>query len=118
MKKILKNWAAVMKELGIEEVQRTVYKVKGRKARLTKDAAINEGLKQLANRLDGPCQCGMGDEITPPDYCGCYERKEKMVERMLPLAKALPASLIEWNAKIKAYEEAGYLDDGIWSNKC
>jgi len=115
MKKILKNWAAVMKELGIEEVHRVTYKVKGRNGRLTKNAAIIDGLKELAVRLDGPCQCGRGDE---PDYCGCHERKEKMVERMLPLAKALPASLTEWNAKIKAYEEAGYLDDGIWSNKC
>lgn len=116
MKKILKNWDAVKKELGIEEVQRTVYKVKGRKTRLTKNAAINEGLKQLANRLDGPCQCDRGDEITPPSYCGCYERKEKMVERMTPLAKALPKSQTEWDSKIKAYEEACFLDDSIWSN--
>lgn len=43
----MKDWDAVRDALGIKEEQRTVYKVEGRRARLTKDAAIREGLKAL-----------------------------------------------------------------------
>jgi hypothetical protein len=43
---MMTNWAAVRDALGIKEEQRTVYKVKGRRARLTKDAAIREGFKK------------------------------------------------------------------------
>ncbi len=44
----MKDWEAVRDALGIKEEQRAVYKVEGRRARLTKDAAIREGLKALA----------------------------------------------------------------------
>lgn len=47
----MQDWEAVRNALGIEEEQRTVYKVEGRRARLTKDSAIREGLKALAARL-------------------------------------------------------------------
>ena len=49
---MMKNWESVRDALGIKEEQRTVYKVEGRRARLTKDAAIREGLKALAAELD------------------------------------------------------------------
>ena len=114
---MMKNWEAVRDALGIKEEQRTVYKVEGRRARLTKDAAIREGLKALAAELDPDCECSKGDEVTPEYYCGCQERREQMIDRMTPLAKALPASREEWDRRIAQYREACFLDDGIWTGE-
>ena len=111
------NWAAVRDALGITEEQRTVYKVEGRRARLTKDSAIREGLKALAEELDGDCECDKGDEVTPDYDCGCHERREQMISRMAPLAKALPASRAEWDRRIVQYREAGFLNDVIWKGE-
>ena len=108
---MMTNWAAVRDALGIKEEQRTVYKVEGRRARLTKDAAIREGLKALAEGLDGECECSASN------YCGCHERREQMITRMTPLAKALPASRDEWERRIAQYREACFLDDGIWTGE-
>ena len=102
----MKDWESVRKALGIKEEQRIVYKVEGRRARLTKDAAIREGLKALAARLDSECECSKGDSVTPDYYCGCHERREKMIDRMTPLAKTLPASRDEWERRIAQYQEA------------
>jgi len=114
---MMSNWEAVRDALGIKEERRTVYKVKGRRARLTKDAAIREGLKAIAADLDGECTCDKGDSVTPDYDCGCYERREKMIDRMTPLAKALPASREEWDRRIAQYREACFLDDGIWTGE-
>lgn len=111
---MMKDWESVRKALGIKEEQRTVYKVEGRRARLTKDSAIREGLKALAARLDGECECSKGDSVTPDYYCGCHERREQMIARMTPIAKALPASKPKWDRMIMMYQEAGFLDDSIW----
>ena len=70
---MMTNWEAVRDALGIKEEQRRVYKVEGRRARLTKDSAIREGLKALAEELDGDCECDKGDEVTPDYDCGCHE---------------------------------------------
>ena len=113
----MKDWKAVRDALGIKEEQRTVYKVEGRRARLTKDAAIREGLKALAARLDSECECSKGDSVTPDYYCGCHERREQMIDRMTPIAKALPASRDEWERRIAQYQEACFLDDSIWEVK-
>nr|AGC71954.1 hypothetical protein [uncultured bacterium A1Q1_fos_25] len=110
----MKDWKAVREALGIKEEQRTVYKVEGRRARLTKDAAIREGLKALAARLDGECECSKGDSVTPDYYCGCHERREQMISRMTPIVKAMPASKPKWDRMIMMYQEAGFLDDSIW----
>ena len=110
----MKDWKAVREALGIKEEQRTVYKVEGRRARLTKDAAIREGLKALAARLDGECECSKGDSVTPDYDCGCHERREKMFDRMTPIVKAMPASKAKWDRMILMYQEAGFLDDSIW----
>ncbi len=110
----MKDWKAVREALGIKEEQRTVYKVEGRRARLTKDAAIREGLKALAARLDGECECSKGDSVTPDYDCGCHERREKMIDRMTPIVKAMPASKAKWDRMILMYQEAGFLDDSIW----
>ncbi len=110
----MKDWKAVREALGIKEEQRTVYKVEGRRARLTKDAAIREGLKALAARLDGECECSKGDSVTPDYYCGCHERREQMISRMTPIVKAMPASKAKWDRMILMYQEAGFLDDSIW----
>lgn len=109
----MRDWESVRKALGIKEEQRTVYKVEGRRARLTKDAAIREGLKALAARLDGECECSKGDSVTPDYYCGCHERREQMISRMTPIVKAMPASKAKWDRMIMMYQEAG-LDDSIW----
>ena len=114
---MMKNWHAVRDALGITEEQRTVYKVAGRRARLTKDAAIREGLKAIAAQLDADCECSKGDEVTPAYYCGCQERREQMIDRMTPIAKALPASHNEWDRRIAQYREACFLDDGIWTEE-
>ena len=111
------NWAAVRDALRIKEEQRTVYKVEGRRARLTKDAAIREGLKALAEELDGDCECDKGDAVTPDYDCGCHERREQMIARMTPLAKSLPASKEAWDRRVAAYREACFLDDGIWTGE-
>ena len=114
---MMTNWAAVRDALGIKEEQRTVYKVEGRRARLTKDSAIREGLKALAEELDGDCECDKGDEVTPDYDCGCHERREQMISRMTPIAKALPATKDEWERRILQYQEACFLDDSIWEAK-
>ena len=114
---MMTNWAAVRDALGIKEEQRTVYKVEGRRARLTKDSAIREGLKALAEDLDGACECDKGDDVTPDYDCGCHERREQMITRMTPLAKALPASREEWDRRIAQYREACFLDDAIWKGE-
>ncbi len=108
------DWESVRTALGVKEEQRTVYKVEGRRARLTKDAAIREGLKALAARLDGECECSKGDSVTPDYDCGCHERREKMIDRMTPIVKAMPASKAKWDRMILMYQEAGFLDDSIW----
>ena len=110
----MKDWESVRKALGIKEEQRIVYKVEGRRARLTKDAAIREGLNALAARLDSECECSKGDSVTPDYDCGCHERREQMIARMTPIAKALPASKPKWDRMIMMYQEAGFLDDSIW----
>lgn len=110
----MKDWEAVRDALGIKEEQRAVYKVDGRRARLTKDAAIREGLKALAARLDSECECSKGDSVTPDYYCGCHERREQMISRMTPIVKAMPASKAKWDRMILLYQEAGFLDDSIW----
>jgi len=46
-----------------------------------------------------------------------YERREKMIDRMTPIAKALPASRDEWERRIAQYQEACFLDDSIWEVK-
>lgn len=114
---MMTNWAAVRQTLGIKEEQRTVYKVEGRRARLTKDAAIREGLKALAAELDGECECSKGNEFEPSNDCGCHERREQMIDRMTPIAKALPSSKAEWDRRIAQYREACFLDDGIWTGE-
>ena len=114
---MMTNWAAVRDALGIKEEQRTVYKVEGRRARLTKDSAIREGLKALAEELDGDCECDKGDAVTPDYDCGCHERREQMITRMTPLARGLPASQSEWERRIAQYREAGFLDDAIWKGE-
>ena len=114
---MMTNWAAVRDALGIKEEQRTVYKVEGRRARLAKDAAMREGLKALAADLDGECECSKGNEFEPSNYCGCHERREQMIDRMTPIAKALPASREEWDRRIAQYREACFLDDGIWTGE-
>ena len=116
---MMKDWVAVRDALGIKEEQRTVYKVEGRRARLTKDAAIREGLKALAEGLDGECDCSAPEPSVgyPGSDCGCHERREQMITRMTPLAKALPASQSEWERRIAQYREACFLDDGIWTGE-
>lgn len=114
---MMKDWHAVRDALGIKEEQRTVYKVEGRRARLTKDAAIREGLKALAAELDADCECSKGTEFEPSSYCGCHERREQMIDRMTPIVKALPASKAEWDRRIAQYREACFLDDGIWTEE-
>ena len=111
------NWESARKALGIKEEQCTVYKVDGRRRTLTKSAAIRASLKKLASELDGPCECARGDSVTPGYSCGCVERRDKMIARMTPVAKALPASREEWERRIRAYQEAGFLDDSIWEEK-
>ena len=115
----MKDWESVRTALGIKEEQRTVYKVEGRRARLTKDAAIREGLKALAEELDGDCNCSAPEPAVgyPGDDCGCHERREQMITRMTPLAKTLPASREEWERRIAQYQEACFLDDSIWEEK-
>ncbi len=117
MKRMMTDWESVRTALGIKEEQRSVYTVEGRRARLTKDAAIREGLKALAARLDGECECGKGDSVTPDYDCGCHERRDKMIDRMTPIAKALPATKDEWERRILQYQEACFLDDSIWEVK-
>ena len=114
---MMTNWEAVRDALGIKEEQRTVYKVEGRRARLTKDAAIREGLKALAEELDRECDCLRSDHVTPYYDCGCHERREQMITRMTPIAKGLPASQSEWDRRIAQYREACFLDDAIWEVK-
>lgn len=109
------RWESIKKELSIIEVPRIVYKVQGKKARLTKDSAILEALKKLAKELDGECQCSKGDDITPPDFCGCYDRRNKFIERMTPIVKQLPTSLPLWNTMINLYKNADFLDDSVWN---
>ena len=114
---MMTDWESVRTALGLKEEQRTVYKVEGRRARLTKDAAIREGLKALAARLDSECECSKGDSVTPDYDCGCHERREKMIDRMTPIVKAMPASKAKWDRMILMYQEAGFLDDSIWEVK-
>lgn len=114
---MMTDWESVRTALGIKEEQRTVYKVEGRRARLTKDSAIREGLKALATRLDSECECDKGDSVTPDYDCGCHERREQMIARMTPIAKALPATKDEWERRIAQYQKACFLDDSIWEVK-
>jgi len=94
------NWQAVSAALGITAQTCTVYRAPPRKhtenkRRFTKDAAIRDAVKAIANKLS-PCECSPGDEVTPADYCGCNERHGEMVEILTGAAKRLPESAEEW----------------------
>jgi len=115
--RIMKNWQAVSEALGITAQTCTVYRAPPRKhtenkRRFTKDAAIRDAVKAIANKLS-PCECSPGDEVTPTDYCGCNERHGEMVEMLTGIAKRLPESAEEW-AQITADD---YWDDYKWKEE-
>lgn len=91
------NWTAMADALDTTTEMRPVYRA-GKRAFLTKDAAIRDAIKDIARQLD-QCLCDVGDDVTPAHYCGCQDRIEAMIEVLTPIAKRLPESKAEWDEK-------------------
>ena len=97
------NWQALAEALNITTETRPVYRA-GKRAFLTKDAAIRDAIKGIARSLDY-CDCAPSEPDTmygrgyPGNYCGCRERIEEMIEVLTPIAKRLPESQAEWDEK-------------------
>ena len=97
------NWSALSEALDITTETRPVYRA-GKRAFLTKDAAIRDAIKGIARSLDY-CDCAPSEPDTmygrgyPGNYCGCRERIEEMIEVLTPIAKRLPESQAEWDEK-------------------
>ena len=97
------NWQALAEALNITTETRPVYRA-GKRAFLTKDAAIRDAIKGIARSLDY-CDCAPSEPDTmygrgyPGNYCGCRERIEEMIDVLTPIAKRLPDSQAEWEEK-------------------